>query len=230
MPVPVQLLCRPAALRPLSTCARTLAPRPAFASPRFLSSLSPHLHRSSPLSLSPRPRARPACRSDTLRLLATSPTPPKPTPPPSAPDDTSAPLAAASTKSNEARENPYTIPNAITVARMAACPVIGYYILEGDLSTATALLFVAGVSDLVRPFPLLETLTARPRADVSSLLSAGGWVARAAVQHGLGPRQHPGPGGRQAPHDDHGHHARHARHAPSCVLPVVALHAAGASR
>ncbi|GAA5946164.1 hypothetical protein JCM3775_006302 [Rhodotorula graminis] len=75
--------------------------------------------------------------------------PPTPTPPPRAPDDTPPPLAAASSKPNEARENPYTIPNAITVARMAACPVIGYYILEGDLSTATALLFVAGVSDLV---------------------------------------------------------------------------------
>ncbi|GAA6020908.1 hypothetical protein JCM10207_003184 [Rhodosporidiobolus poonsookiae] len=46
-------------------------------------------------------------------------------------------------------ENIYTIPNALTVARIAATPVIGYYVLQGNWAAATGLLFVAGVSDLV---------------------------------------------------------------------------------
>lgn len=50
----------------------------------------------------------------------------------------------------EARENIYTIPNALTLSRIIACPVIGYYVLSGELGKATALLFVAGVTDLVR--------------------------------------------------------------------------------
>lgn len=37
----------------------------------------------------------------------------------------------------------------MTVARIVACPAIGYYILKGDLATATGLLFAAGVSDLL---------------------------------------------------------------------------------
>lgn len=78
---------------------------------------------------------------------------PPPSPPPSSPAPTPDPAtsqitAAAATK--ERHENIYTIPNALTVARIIACPAIGYYILKGDLATATGLLFVAGVSDLVR--------------------------------------------------------------------------------
>ncbi|CEQ40313.1 SPOSA6832_01911, partial [Sporobolomyces salmonicolor] len=49
----------------------------------------------------------------------------------------------------EKRENIYTIPNALTLARILACPAIGYYIVKGELAVATSLLFVAGVSDLV---------------------------------------------------------------------------------
>ncbi|POY74219.1 hypothetical protein BMF94_2657 [Rhodotorula taiwanensis] len=76
---------------------------------------------------------------------------PPPSPPPSSPAPTPDPAtsqitAAAATK--ERHENIYTIPNALTVARIIACPAIGYYILKGDLATATGLLFVAGVSDL----------------------------------------------------------------------------------
>ena len=56
----------------------------------------------------------------------------------------------------ERRENPYTIPNAITIARMAATPVIGHFVLQGELGKATALLFVAGFSDLVSPLGRVE--------------------------------------------------------------------------
>ncbi|SGZ17598.1 BQ5605_C020g09132 [Microbotryum silenes-dioicae] len=47
-------------------------------------------------------------------------------------------------------ENIYTIPNALTLARIAATPVIGHFVLQGQFAQATALLFVAGVSDVVR--------------------------------------------------------------------------------
>ncbi|SCZ93452.1 BZ3500_MvSof-1268-A1-R1_Chr6-3g08669 [Microbotryum saponariae] len=46
-------------------------------------------------------------------------------------------------------ENIYTIPNALTLARIAATPVIGHFVLQGQFAQATALLFVAGVSDVV---------------------------------------------------------------------------------
>ncbi|TNY19589.1 phosphatidyl synthase [Rhodotorula diobovata] len=153
MLLPARTLCSSPALRAASLRVRLLQTRPAVASPRS-SPPSPHLAPSRLLSLSARPRCVPSRSQTVARLLSTTPTP---TPPPPAPapkpplpaDDPPSPPAASSVKTPEARENPYTLPNAITVARMAACPVIGYYILEGDLATATGLLFVAGVSDLV---------------------------------------------------------------------------------
>ncbi|BGP55123.1 hypothetical protein JCM8202v2_002718 [Rhodotorula sphaerocarpa] len=78
--------------------------------------------------------------------------PPAAAPPPKASTAAEAAAEAVSTPGlgspKERHENIYTIPNALTVARIIACPAIGYYILQGDLATATALLFVAGVSDL----------------------------------------------------------------------------------
>ncbi|KAL8280938.1 hypothetical protein RQP46_006617 [Phenoliferia psychrophenolica] len=59
------------------------------------------------------------------------------------------PQPQTKTQPLERRENIYTIPNALTVSRILACPAIGYFVLEGQLGTATALLFVAGVTDLV---------------------------------------------------------------------------------
>ncbi|GAA5884116.1 hypothetical protein JCM16303_005923 [Sporobolomyces ruberrimus] len=67
------------------------------------------------------------------------------TTPPPLPPSSLTPPPASLTK----HENIYTIPNALTLARILACPVIGYYIVEGELGIATSLLFVAGVSDLV---------------------------------------------------------------------------------
>jgi hypothetical protein len=48
-------------------------------------------------------------------------------------------------------EDIYTIPNALTVSRILACPVLGWAILEGRYGLATGLLFYAGVTDWVRP-------------------------------------------------------------------------------
>nr|KIR84725.1 cardiolipin synthase [Cryptococcus tetragattii IND107] len=57
------------------------------------------------------------------------------------------------TKSDEKKsttdlyESPYTIPNALTLARILACPVLGYMIVQGDYAWATGILFVSGVTD-----------------------------------------------------------------------------------
>ncbi|WWC66177.1 uncharacterized protein I206_100078 [Kwoniella pini CBS 10737] len=47
----------------------------------------------------------------------------------------------------ELHESPYTIPNALTLARILACPFLGYTIVEGDFAWATGILFASGVSD-----------------------------------------------------------------------------------
>lgn len=47
-------------------------------------------------------------------------------------------------------ENIYTLPNLLTVSRIAACPVLGWAILSDDYLLATGLLVYAGVTDWVR--------------------------------------------------------------------------------
>lgn len=49
----------------------------------------------------------------------------------------------------ELRESPYTIPNALTLARLAACPFLGYSIVKGDFAVATGVLVASGASDWV---------------------------------------------------------------------------------
>ncbi|GAB1518334.1 hypothetical protein RhiTH_001393 [Rhizoctonia solani] len=46
-------------------------------------------------------------------------------------------------------ENIYTIPNALTVSRIIACPVLGWAILEGKYGFATGLLLYAGITDWI---------------------------------------------------------------------------------
>ncbi|CAE7208710.1 unnamed protein product [Rhizoctonia solani] len=53
------------------------------------------------------------------------------------------------TEKKTLHENIYTIPNALTVSRILACPVLGWAILEGRYGLATGLLFYAGVTDWV---------------------------------------------------------------------------------
>ncbi|BGP24239.1 hypothetical protein JCM10295v2_003149 [Rhodotorula toruloides] len=85
--------------------------------------------------------------SPSARFLSTVP---EPSNPPSTDPKPSVPLSSLlGANKQERRENIYTIPNALTVGRIIACPAVGYYILKGDLATATGLLFVAGVSDLL---------------------------------------------------------------------------------
>lgn len=50
---------------------------------------------------------------------------------------------------NTLRENIYTVPNLLTLSRIAACPVLGYAIVQDNFTVATALLAYAGLTDLV---------------------------------------------------------------------------------
>lgn len=49
----------------------------------------------------------------------------------------------------ERRENIYTIPNLLTLSRIAACPFLGYFIVNGNFVAATGLLVYAGATDWV---------------------------------------------------------------------------------
>lgn len=46
-------------------------------------------------------------------------------------------------------EDIYTLPNALTLSRILACPVLGWSILEGNFTLATGLLAYAGITDWV---------------------------------------------------------------------------------
>lgn len=72
----------------------------------------------------------------------------------------------------ELYEDIYTVPNVLTISRIFACPVIGYYVVQGDFVIASSLLFYAGVSDLVRAHLLWHQLLMLSRAQID------GWYAR----------------------------------------------------
>ncbi|KAK4053388.1 hypothetical protein OIV83_001552 [Microbotryomycetes sp. JL201] len=89
-----------------------------------------------------------------LERSASSSSPPPPTKP--GQDDARKQRSSVTTESltkpkmpAQLRENIWTVPNALTLARICATPVIGHFVISGELAKATALLFAAGVSDLV---------------------------------------------------------------------------------
>jgi hypothetical protein len=49
------------------------------------------------------------------------------------------------------RENIYTLPNALTLSRIASCPVIGWALLTDRFYLSTSLLVYASLSDAVSP-------------------------------------------------------------------------------
>ncbi|KAE8214785.1 hypothetical protein CF327_g1878 [Tilletia walkeri] len=61
------------------------------------------------------------------------------------------PVAAkvGSTKPKKLSENIYTIPNLLTASRLLTCPIIGWQVLEGNMKTATGLLFFSALTDLL---------------------------------------------------------------------------------
>lgn len=46
-------------------------------------------------------------------------------------------------------ENPWTIPNILSLARMGLAPVLGYLIVEENFNVALGVFVLAGVTDLV---------------------------------------------------------------------------------
>ncbi|BEJ17182.1 hypothetical protein CspHIS471_0605830 [Cutaneotrichosporon sp. HIS471] len=47
----------------------------------------------------------------------------------------------------ELHESPYTLPNALTVARIVACPFLAWAIVKGDFEIATGILVASGLTD-----------------------------------------------------------------------------------
>ncbi|GMK57536.1 hypothetical protein CspeluHIS016_0403700 [Cutaneotrichosporon spelunceum] len=58
-----------------------------------------------------------------------------------------APTKPGKTEPTELHESPYTLPNALTVARIAACPFLAYAIVKGDFQIATGILVASGLTD-----------------------------------------------------------------------------------
>ena len=94
------------------------------------------------------------------------------------------------------RENIYTLPNFLTMTRIAACPVLGWSIVNGDFITATGLLAYSGITDWVRPGNLVIPIGSDP------IIRSDGWVVSSEVQHAYCPRQYLGSCGRQSAYDD----------------------------
>ncbi|KAK4687667.1 cardiolipin synthase (CMP-forming), partial [Tremellales sp. Uapishka_1] len=65
----------------------------------------------------------------------------------SAPPGSVKPAESTTPTTAELHESPFTIPNALTVARILACPVLGYTIVQGQYEWATGILLVGGLSD-----------------------------------------------------------------------------------
>jgi cardiolipin synthase len=77
--------------------------------------------------------------------------------------DSPKPPAPSDAKPAEARENIYTLPNALTLSRIAACPVIGWALLHDHFYLSTGLLAYAALSDaadgwLARRFDMRSVL------------------------------------------------------------------------
>lgn len=64
----------------------------------------------------------------------------------------------------ELHESPYTIPNALTLVRIAACPYLAYSIVQGNYELATGILVASGLTDWVR---LVEKMTDDSWTDTS---------------------------------------------------------------
>ncbi|KAL1413003.1 hypothetical protein Q8F55_000752 [Vanrija albida] len=52
----------------------------------------------------------------------------------------------------ELHESPYTLPNALTLARIASCPFLAYAIVQGQFELATGILVAGGFTDWLDGF------------------------------------------------------------------------------
>lgn len=126
-------------------------------------------------------------------------TPPPPPPSPSSPNP-----PPEERRKPDLYENIYTLPNLLTLSRIASCPLLGYYIVTNQTLPATLTLAYAGVSDLVRRLALflLKCLGA------DGLWNTGRRMACKEVRHGQRDGIDPGPGSRQGSHDHFNMHPR----------------------
>lgn len=107
------------------------------------------------------------------------------------------------------RENIYTIPNALTMSRIIACPFLGWAIVESNFTVATALLAYAGLTDLVR---------AHYPSDVLLLTnSQGGRLDSAKIQNELCSWYHLGPRSGQDTYDNPDRNISSTRLSSWCV-------------
>ncbi|XP_059576221.1 cardiolipin synthase (CMP-forming) isoform X2 [Alligator mississippiensis] len=120
--------------------------------PRRPASLSLGLGLGLGLTLAPAPRA-----AGCLRLLrapaacshrAAAPLPPPPPTPPPRPEPEPPQEAAW----GELYENPWTIPNLLSLVRIGLAPVLGYLIVEEDFNVALGVFTLAGITDLLDGF------------------------------------------------------------------------------
>lgn len=77
-------------------------------------------------------------------FLRSAPSPAPPTPTPSTPPP---PPEQEKKEDSELHESPYTLPNALTLARIVACPFLGWAIVKGDFAVATGILAASGITD-----------------------------------------------------------------------------------
>lgn len=85
-----------------------------------------------------------SARSFSVSSLLRSASSPTPTPTPSTPP----PQPEKEKKEDsELHESPYTLPNALTILRIIACPFLGWAIVKGDFAAATGILAVSGFTD-----------------------------------------------------------------------------------
>ncbi|KAL9933660.1 hypothetical protein V8E36_007318 [Tilletia maclaganii] len=66
---------------------------------------------------------------------------------PVSPANTDTPTSNAAPK--RLSEDIYNLPNLLTISRLITCPIIGWQVLEGNMKTATALLFFSAITDLL---------------------------------------------------------------------------------
>lgn len=88
--------------------------------------------------------------------------------------------------SEELHESPYTIPNALTLGRILACPFLGYHIIHGNYEWATGILLLSGFSDwldgwIARRWKLQSVLgsildPAADKALMTTLVGTLAWV------------------------------------------------------
>lgn len=87
------------------------------------------------------------------------------------------PIPSSETKKKDLYENIYTWPNLITLSRIAATPLLGYFIVNHQTLPATLTLAYAGISDIVRLFLCITTTAEHHGSSTGGSLEDSTWAA-----------------------------------------------------